>query len=148
MPPLTDLVAELAAALHLDDLAPGEDGAYALVFDSRLEIEIVPMGQSRFLLRSRLPAVPAEPEARHALLAACLQRNVALLREAPAAVALDAETEQLWLYRTADAATLDGRSALELLEEFVNLVELWSRFQPAAPPPIVGGAPFGFLLRP
>jgi hypothetical protein len=145
---LTDLMAELARSLGMDELEPDDDGVYAIVFDGNLEIEILPMGQSRFLLRSKLPAVPADDEERTSLLKSCLQRSLAYLREAPAAVTFDKETNRLCLYRAADAGALDGRSALELVESFVNLAEMWSRFAPEPKATGFGALPFNMMMRP
>jgi hypothetical protein len=145
---LPDLIAELARSLNMDELTPDDDGAYAIVFDGDLEVEILPMGQTRFLLRYKLPAVPADETERESLVKSCLQRSLAYLREAPAAVTFDEATNRLWLYRAADAGALDPRGAVELLESFVNLAEMWSRFAPEPKSTGFGAMPFNMMLRP
>lgn len=130
------------------ELPANEDGAYSIVFDGNLEVEIVPMGSSRFLLRSRLPVVPEDDREREALLKACLQRHLAQLHWSPATVTWDKQSGCLWLYRAADATKLDARAALELLEDFVNAAEAWSRFEPAPPAPAFSNVPFNMMMRP
>jgi hypothetical protein len=145
---LTEFVAELARSIGMDELTPDDEGVYAIVFDGNLEIEVFPMGQSRFLLRYKLPAVPADDEERTSLLKSCLQRSLAYLRESPAAVTFDSASNRLWLYRAADAGALDARSGLELLEGFVNLAEMWSRFTPEPKSTGFGAMPFNMMMRP
>lgn len=148
MAKITDFVAELAASLQMDELAPDEEGVYAIVFDGNLEIEIVPMGQTRFLLRFRLPAVPQDDAERESLFRSCLQRRLTQLHAAPAAVTWDPASGRLWLYRVGDAASLDARSGLELLEDFVNLADQWSKFDPTPKATGFGALPFNMMMRP
>ncbi len=140
------LVAQLAAELQLGEIPPNDDGVYSIIFDGNLEIEIAPMGHSRFLLRSRLRAVPDDDREAESLFRACLQRHLAQLHWSAAAVTWDKDSARLWLYQAADATALGSRAAKDLLEEFVNVAETWSRFEPDARPD--GGLPLKLTLRP
>ncbi|MEM1305516.1 MAG: CesT family type III secretion system chaperone [Planctomycetota bacterium] len=131
--------------LQLGELTPDDAGVYTIVFDGDLEIELLPLSDSRVLLRAWVATLPDDQQAHEAFLRGLLNRNLGCLQSQQAALALDGETGRVWLHRPLDTQPLDDRSAVAAVGDFVNTTEWWKQAETSASP--LDGLPFS-MLRP
>lgn len=135
---LADSIARLAQQLGVGPLEPDAEGAWPLVFDGQLDLQLLPLEGSALLVRSRLAVCPEDPAARERQLRTVLHRNLASLRRQSEIVSMDASRRELWLYRIIRmrADKTEDSALLEVLEEFLNSLEWWRDLAAdAAPPP-------------
>ncbi|HVJ68600.1 MAG TPA: CesT family type III secretion system chaperone [Caulifigura sp.] len=124
---LQSLIESVLSKLGVEGVTPGPEGEYEVVFDSSLDLQILPLEGSLILIRSRLGTVPGEFPADRDYLASVLSRNLANLRRQSELITLDREKREVWLYRLvrATADRTDDAALLAVLEEFVDSLEWW-----------------------
>ncbi len=139
------LIRSVVEKLGVEGAEPDSSGAYEIVFDGNLDLQILPLEGSHILVRSRLGSVPAEFPADRDYLSSVLGRNLANLRRQSEIVALDREKREVWLYRLvrSRADRNDDAALMAVLEEFVDSLEWWrSSVEERSP---AASSPFQFL---
>lgn len=130
---LASLMEELRQTLRLQSLTPDADGVYSLVFDEGLDLEILGLGTSHLLVRSKLFDVPTDDQERELFLRDHLQHNLARLQQQSAVLSLDEPGRQLWLAASHRIDSLSPREFGERIEQFVNSLDWWRRLTAPAP---------------
>lgn len=123
------LIDGLLGELNLVSLDPDEEGAYEIVFDDGLELQLLTIGGAHLLLRSRLAALPQREDEREAFILEYMRHNLAGLRDQSASLSLDREEQCIWLAQTHHANQLTVQQLCDSLEEFVNALAWWKMFQ-------------------
>ncbi|MEM0926054.1 MAG: CesT family type III secretion system chaperone [Planctomycetota bacterium] len=123
------LIDGLLNELHLVSLTPDEKGIYEIVFDDGLELQLLTIGGSHLLLRSRLTQLPQREEEQEAVILDYLRHNLAGLRDQTASLSLDRNEQCIWLAQTHRADRLTVLQLCDSLENFVNSLAWWQMFR-------------------
>jgi hypothetical protein len=118
----SDLVQELAQRLNLTGVTFA-DGICRLVFDDALAIDLEDDGNGGLTLHTVLAPLPHE--GREVVMAALLSAHLFGLDTDGAVFGLHPQTQDLYLFRTLAAATLDVDAAYAALEQFTHQAEAW-----------------------
>lgn len=119
---LKELMEGFAAKIGLTDLAPGEDGAYALSFND-MDVGFTEDEPGRLLIAAPFATKPAEGSDR--LAEVLLSANHLFAGTAGATIALNAETGEYLLQRHVPLALTDVEAFYTLVEGFVNTLETY-----------------------
>lgn len=125
---LEPLMSEVAAALQVEYLTADEDNQYTLQFDEQIEVQISMLDHGTVLLKAVVGQEPKYDLDAQQYLERVLFRSLLHLRSSNDVISLDAETDELHLYRSEPLHGLTGITLQEILEQFTNHAEDWTRF--------------------
>ena len=122
---MKNLFSEFGAAIGLPELQPDEENRCNLMFDEvAVSFELSPHEDSIYIY-AYLGDMPAG--APKALPAALLDANYLFRGTGGATIGMDEATGRVVMVRAADLSTLRQSTFQSLVEEFVNLAELWQK---------------------
>jgi hypothetical protein len=120
-----DILQELGSRMGLRGLCLDDNNVCRLVFDGRLTIDIEPLPErNRLFLHSVVCPLPAED--REGLFAELLEANLFGKATGGASFGLDANLEEILLFRELDLANLDYQGLASELEIFLQQLEIWT----------------------
>ena len=126
---LAELVAGLCEHLRIEPIEADARGVYEIVFDDGLDVEILPLTETQFLVRANIAAVPEEKEQREDFYRTHLQHNLLQLHGQSCSLSLDSEAGVIWLHEMARTDRVDVRAFCEMINAFVNTLEWWRNLE-------------------
>lgn len=126
---LAELVAGLCEYLRIEPIEADAQGVYEIIFDERLDIEILALTGTQMLVRAKIADVPPEQEQREEFYRTHLQHNLLNLQGQSCSLSLDSEAGVIWLHQLARMDQIDVRGFCELINAFVNTLEWWRNLE-------------------
>lgn len=117
---------QLADRIGFDGLRPDPRGEYSLVFDDDLEVRCASIGKS-LLLHGSIGKLPARSSEAEDQLKTLLRHSLAMMKQSPEVVSLDAPADEIILHRTLalEDARIDHLE--QALGDYLNRLEYWRR---------------------